>query len=163
ERPAVHDSAIPSGARNVFEKGKRGRTGAGLGDDVVGKGLARHGVQDRNASSQGVVRVGGVQQRGEVAVAVGIGGNEGAEPAQGAPYSVALIAAEEERSVASDRSSQGAAELGSLERVARALEEVARIQYLVSVESEEVAVKGVGARFRDDIYDAAGIVAELCA
>ena len=74
-----------------------------------------------------------------------------------------MIAAEEESPLTYDRSTDGSAELGPFQRVARALEKIARIQYLVPIERKEITMKVVGTGLGNDIHNTAGIVSELCA
>ncbi len=144
-RSAVANPSVSVGARNLLQKRKRRGIEPAPGNQVVGEHLPCRGVHDGGAPPESVVWAGGVEQRRKIAVAVGVGGNEGAQTADYAADAVPLIAAEEEGAVAYDRSSQRSAELCPLQRIPVHLEKIAGVKNLVAQKTEGVPVKRVGA------------------
>src|SRR5262249_58478673 len=99
---------------------------------------------------------------------MGIGTRDEGEPGCVPSLEEAFVAAEEERPVADNRSSDGppklvALELGQARIVGFALpvKKVSRIQIVVAVELVEIAMEFVTARFADGGDDSAGIPSVL--
>jgi hypothetical protein len=75
-----------------------------------------------------------------------------------ASFDPALITAEEEHMITTDRTASCSAELVAAQAVARRCEEVARVEFVVAEELKPVAVKHVGAGLRDQIHSGRGMV-----
>src|SRR6266498_1956636 len=72
---------------------------------------------------------------------------------------LALIAAEEKQLVLSDGAAQRAAELVALQTAALRGEEIPRVEFVITHELEQVAMKFIRARFRDDVDRRRGVMA----
>src|SRR5262249_38180890 len=139
------------GQRQEREHPRNGRIEPGGRNLIVCERLRRTGLRivDHRAGKQGreVTRTEVRGRNDELARRRRRSGNCSEAGRSREVDSRSLIIAEEEGLVASDRSSQRAAELIELKRRTLVRKEVARVEHTISEELEQVAMKLIGAAF----------------
>ncbi len=130
---------------------------------IVRKRLASLRIADYNNTTQRIVRVARRKHGAEISIEVRVRRDESGLSSLVVANSRSLVTDKEKRAVLDHRATECTTELIALQRIDAAGEIVTRVEDSVAYELEDVSMKGVRARFRDDRNYASRILPELCA